>query len=809
MHTIIVCGSPWCDTQKIQATLESVGLSPANVAVSGSVTTPTVWHERLLAGRMRLAPPQQQVQPGKAWELAASEIFLANWDQPLWGWADYRSTWLLDFWLHFDPQTRFLLVHTPAAQVLAKVASRASEGVFSASEVLQTWSAYQGQMLKFYHRHRDRCAWILDHAHQQPDAWLPTLPAEWGLNAPDSALALFQLEEQAEPEQAGHFALLQSLSVQAVQQSEQTQALQSELLATLPQSTEWPLQAATPAAALNAAQALEQISQLAASQRLDAELQREHAQQARAAAEALQAAQAQVHAEQSQQMVRQLQHMQARAEQLAQENATLSQAHSVESKAKSEATEEAELLLTQLHQVQEELEKTFTQSTRLQQQHDAQTQAQTELVKKLQQAEQGRAAAEAKLAAQQAKEGTAQQEGAQLKQALAQAEKLSMDKADLQTRIDAETKARTEATEEAGLLLLQLHQVQEELERYFIQHQQLQRDNSRLQTRLERWALRYPDHYEWDCLVVLPNSPASQQSVVITELQHGSRSVGALRLALRHSKKLLTLVVFRQNDEPAPLLHWPQVPGNDGVLHDAMELVLNLSAEPQTLAAQALTQLAPTDLLLLKAMCKAIGSSLQADALNYKAWVEHWNSSAIALDTLPAVWRFDAMSLRHEQVNPDYEHLWLSFENAQYGDRHWSKFEFRLSAANIRRNQFSRLPKLEFPQPDGNAPKQFENWYEESEDDQGPKFELRFDIKQPAMDISCWRVLSPIDQAQALDIIRQLPSFLNLLKKSGVNIHRSWAEWHDLATGIQAAIANLLDAGEYVIANNFQSIHRV
>ncbi|CAN7274285.1 hypothetical protein LJR066_001195 [Acidovorax sp. LjRoot66] len=789
MHTIIVCGSPWCDTPKIQATLESAGLSPANVAVSGSVTTPTVWHERLLAGRMRLAPPQQQVQPGKAWELAASEIFLANWDQPLWGWADHRSTWLLDFWLHFDPQTRFLLVHTPAAQVLAKVASRASEGVFSASEVLQTWSAYQGQMLKFYHRHRDRCAWILDHAHQQPDAWLPTLPAEWGLNAPDSALALFQLEEQAEPEQAGHFALLQSLSVQAVQQSEQTQALQSELLATLPKSTEWPLQAATPAAALDAAQALEQISQLAASQRLDAELQREHAQQARAAAEALQAAQAQAHAEQSQQMVLQLQHAQARAEQLAQENAALSQANSVESKAKSEATEEAEVLLNQLNQVQGELEKTLTQSARLQQKHDMQTKAQAELEQKLQHVENARLAVETRLKAQ----ALANADQDKYKQAHSQIEHLAKAKAALQARLDAEANARIETAEEAELLLLQLHQVQEELERYFLQYQQLQQDNARLQTRLDKWALRNPDHCEWDGLAVLPDTQASQQSVLISGLQHGSRALGKVRLGLNHTQKLHTLVLTRQADQPPPLLSWPKVSGTGGTNNPVAELALNLHAVPGTPDAIAWAQLAPSDLHLLKATCKAIAANLPANTPNHPAWVGYWQTAAAAFDLLPAAWRFDAISLRHEQVNPDYEHLWLRFANAQYGARNWPLFEFRLSASNVRKAQFSKQPKLEFPLPEHGGPKQFESWFEESEDDKGPKFELRFDIKAPAMDIGCWNSLNPQDQAQATELIEQLPRFLGLLEASGTHIHRPWADWHNLAAGMQHALATCLN----------------
>ena len=108
--------------------------------------------------------------------------------------------------------------------------------------------------------------------------------------------------------------------------------------------------------------------------------------------------------------------------------------------AEQEAREEAELTLLQLHQVQEELEEVFLAD----------------------------------------REKAAELE--RLKQQLADGEAL-------QAKLSSLTSAEEEAREEAELTLLQLHQVQEELEHYFLlsrgQSQQLERYNQ-LQRRSQR-----------------------------------------------------------------------------------------------------------------------------------------------------------------------------------------------------------------------------------------------------------------------------------------------------------------------------------
>lgn len=766
MHTLIVCGTPWCDLDNVFAKLEAAGLTPPERAAHGSIATMADWHQRLFAHRPQATAP---VQPGKAWEQAAGEIFLANWEHPLWGWADHRSTWLLDFWLQFDPQTCFVLVHTPAVDALVAAALDTRQPDFDAAQTLDTWCAYQAHMLQFYLRHRDRCAWYphlpanqaqITGAPPDDPAHPPQIADDTSTPALASAaltlqwpvpIALTLAIQPAQPPENATLSLLRTLAQQTVQKHEPATTLQSEIWASIPGLGDAPPTATLPSHQDQTTQVFNLVREVAVMQTQSMRQQLHE------------------HSQTHQQLAQQISALRQASEQYASQAVAAQAQRDTARQAQALAAEENELLLQQLHQVQEELENHFLRHQEALQTCQARdTEAQAALQAQLQQAQ----AAHAELLKKQ--------------EQLTQAHKA------LQADFAQTTRAQTEANEENELLLLQLHQVQEELENYFLRHQEAQQTCQQLQQRLTRWAQRYPDHCEWDSLAVLPHTDPQQQDLLITQLQHGSRSLAQLHVQLRHSKKQHHLILQRSADQPAPLLHWPQATAASGSTAPATSLTLDLRAQPHTPAATALAQLAPSDLHLLIAVCRAIAAQLPSQGPDAAAWAAHWQASANALTALPPAWRYDHLSLRHEQVNPDYEHLWLHFDNAQYAQRRWPSFEFRLSASNVRKQGFSHLPKLEFPQAEAHLPKPFEHWFEESEDDKGPKFELRFDIKTPALDIQNWNALNTEDKAQALELVRQLPHFLRQLEQAGTPIHRPWADWHRMADGIRHALTQCL-----------------
>jgi hypothetical protein len=784
MQTLITCGTPWCELQPLQALLESSGLGKPRQAHAGSVLGIEQWHDRLCLSQPALASP---IQPGKPWELAAGEIFLANWEQPVWGWADSRSTWLLEFWRDFDPSTRFVLLHTPAYDVLCRAMADTTTPTLDSQALLDTWCAYQTELLRFYHRNRTRS--VLLHAHQvrQPGA-----PFVLAIN--QAFGAALKASEGALPAAAQTVDPLLHLLVQSLLQSHpEVRALEDEIRATLPEA-----QYPQPASAVDLSAASLSLRGLYGS---EAE---------RIKALAVQKLQIDVLAHENAQYITRLSAYQQEQDKLS-----------------AELRQENELLHLQLHQVQDELEQHYLSGQqlkeRLAQEAAKSIAAHTQLT-----------SAAAELAAQRAaqvtlkSEASAQQDrlmqqraklmtdyeqliverdaqAAAKAAAIGQRDALAQEKTALIAAHEAEIKAlaaqnrdaevqqlnsvKKELAQENELLLLQLHQVQEELEHYFLQHQQATQEKQAVEARINKLLARYPEHTEWDRVEFL--SSAAPLRSQIYGLKAGTITASVVDLSVDMVDQTPVLVLTPpENAADQPLHYWPPAlqAGADATI---APLQINPAAPDDAESALLLRSLAPSDLQLVRAACTAMADSLPAKLPGRDTWVDHLGTLRQQLAGLPPAWRYDTVQLKHQQVNPDYEHLWFQLENARYGERHWPTFEFRLSAASVKRGKFSHLPKLEFPLV-AQGPQQFENWFEESDDDRGPKFELRFDIKNKAMDIGLWNALSATDQAQALSMCEQLPVLLHRLQNQGVKIARPWAEWQGMATGLQQALGHSL-----------------
>jgi hypothetical protein len=148
--------------------------------------------------------------------------------------------------------------------------------------------------------------------------------------------------------------------------------------------------------------------------------------------------------------------------------------------------------------------------------------------------------------------------------------------------------------------------------------------------------------------------------------------------------------------------------------------------------------------------------------------------------------RYDAVALKREQVNPDYEHLWLHFDNLAFDGQRWPDFEFRLSCANVRPKLFGKYPKLEFPEETSQAP--FSAWFVESYDDFGGKLELRFALPE-AIDLGVWQQIAKDDHAFILALIERLPAILLTLQSAGTPLKRPWGDWINMANDIQRIAA--------------------
>lgn len=337
-------------------------------------------------------------------------------------------------------------------------------------------------------------------------------------------------------------------------------------------------------------------------------------------------------------------------------------------------------------------------------------------------------------------------------------------------KADAEAGKRSakEAQQENELLLVQLHQVQEELEHYFLEHKSALKQNAEFQQRWQRMLERNPDYCDYRALELLGNDKDSGRTRWrFTELDAAGRAFPELRFDIVVTKGVAAFAFARDG----------QAPGT-----------------PDPLEA-----LGTADWLLLPTLCRVLDDALQAPSASVAQLDDAQRTAlrealAALLDLIrrmPAVLRFDRIALKREQVNPDYEHLWLQLGNLSLGDKRWSEFEFRLSCANVRPGKFGAHPKLEFPSDAGAV--LFDSWFAESYDDFGEKLELRFALPD-AMDVSVWDQLSQADRDMMTRLVALLPRMLERLEALTPTLARPYADWQQLAKSVQAIVARRIAA---------------
>jgi len=487
--------------------------------------------------------------------------------------------------------------------------------------------------------------------------------------------------------------------------------------------------------------------------------------------------------------------------------------HALEGKLK-EATEESELLLLQLHQVQEELETVFLNEQAAAQavrEKDSELDALRKQVEALLAAEKRLSEEKSVLTAARDQEKTnAQNERSkadaviaslnQQKQELATSlEGTARELRDTLTQRDEQAKlagARQqelerlktelegqvrEAQEENELLLLQLHQVQEELEHYFLEHQKVQRENDSQVKRWQRLEARFPNYLDCESVIPVAVDAFSDEPKVDWRV----RDVTVAGAVLPE----LSFTTFLRDGQAGIALK-SGFEGTDAEL----SLVPRALTKPQAVAeVMRFRNFRTSEWRLFLVAASAIEqffSQGKVSALNLPEDFDlaFWRQSVLPvvadIRALPPVLRFERAQLKRELIHSDYEHLWLQLHDVSFGTHYrWPKFELRLGASSIIPGSFSRQPKLELPRIDGKtAP--FPSWFEESYDDFGGKFELRFELTRKIFDVGVWGKLNAADQSLVLSLIGSLPLILDRMQAEKVAIARPWQDWRNLANGM-------------------------
>ncbi|MGD7035445.1 hypothetical protein [Methylotuvimicrobium buryatense] len=735
MKTLCITGAIPSQIDLIASIFEQAGMSPAQDTNKDPIFNIHDWHDHVLTNiPVNTGTQQHSQEPGRLWEQLASEIFIANLNSPLWGWADTNSTWLLDYWTHFDPNIRFVLACTSPEQMLAE-AVRNSPSDISADAVLQSWKTIHQTLLRFHLRHPDRSILIMaDEGLSMPSHLIDAGNERWHLQCaplendafkkPDTNEVALFIGQQIYNDQPQINSLSHEIAASIIHLGPTTKSMTVSIDIAIGALQSLQEKAALALKQSDQLHTLNEANQALTQDRDKLEIQNE------ALESELQSAKDQLQS-QAQEFKTQLDNQ----------------------------TQENELLLLQLHQVQEELESLFIKSKE-------QTTAFDQQAKELQKLNQ----------AHQSLLNEKSQLEALSKSYASERDKLAAQSKAAQSELQNLKDQLQSQAQENELLLLQLHQVQEELEHYFLQHQEAQ---NQLQTHDKRWQRilqRHPDYCDYETLEC---SITNQDTVAwrFTRLNVAGRYFDRLEFETLIEAGVAGFNFKRQPDNSSNLTRWPA----SAEQNDQITVIPVGDNSNAAIRTAILRELAASDWnvirLLPSVLTEHLTNHLDITPID-KALAKTLCSSLKRLqdlfDQIRSRLRFDNITIKREQVNPDYEHLWFDINNLSFNDRQYPEFQFRLSCAIARPDHFGEHPKLEFPESTG--PNPLQTWFAESYDDFGPKLELRFAPPQ-ALDINVWNQLGPSDQSFILALINLLPTILLTLRTNQAQISRSWDDW--------------------------------
>ena len=462
---ILVVAHPSAQAQQVFDLLKTAGVQEAlpsrREQLSAQALTETLLKAHGLQWSNGQVPTSiESVQASPMWQSLVLDLVLGNMEQPLWAWLDPQAVHLLDFWQQQSEHTVFMLVYDDLHNIYQQcLQSGADASPESINAKVQSWVAYNEALLQFHLRNPERS--FLVHAKQVAQSAQSYVQQINQRVAAPLELAAGQSTASEEPVDTAEQPISQLASTELqtqpsattqpstdglanwlIEQLVHTQADALQLYEEMQAAANLPLAHVAGSAPAADAAALQQAWASFAAAQL------QHSRNTQRVADL-------------QQQLQTLQQQHAQVQALTDSEATAKQAVQVQLK---NAEEENALLLEQLHKVQEELESCYLQS-----QEQAKKLAEIpklqavlksaqEQASKLQQAEAAAQKLQADLKAAQEKAAKLQQTEAQLKKELQQAVAKS---------------ASAELQEENELLLGQLHKVQEELERYYLENHQL------------------------------------------------------------------------------------------------------------------------------------------------------------------------------------------------------------------------------------------------------------------------------------------------------------------------------------------------
>lgn len=237
MHKILILGHPSSNYQDVAELLHAYGMNKAKPSRRDGFS-PVEISEIICQAHgisensgTNVEPNFNQLDVGNIWHGMALDLMLGNLDSKIWGWADAKSIYLLNYWRDLDPEITFVLVYSNPEDVLLHNEQAENISADGLEGNIQHWIAYNETLLHFYNRNKDRC--FLVHSQQVGESsnrYLLEIGAK--VNAPwlnkisDNQLEISSYIEEADVEETDYIEFIESKSQSALSH-EVEQAVQS------------------------------------------------------------------------------------------------------------------------------------------------------------------------------------------------------------------------------------------------------------------------------------------------------------------------------------------------------------------------------------------------------------------------------------------------------------------------------------------------------------------------------------------------------------------------------------------------------
>ncbi|MBM9613659.1 hypothetical protein JWJ90_05080 [Desulfobulbus rhabdoformis] len=172
MNKVIVVGHPFSGYSEVEQLLLECGMASALPSHQEKLTPQEI--DLMLCKAHDVAPLSiadlqdpifDQIDIGVVWHGMILDLMRGNLGQQFWGWGDPQAIYLLDFWKTIDPKIAFILVYNHPRTALRNNPTEADSGHSDQEKnELDCWTAYNDTLLHFYQRNTERC--LLVHAEQ-------------------------------------------------------------------------------------------------------------------------------------------------------------------------------------------------------------------------------------------------------------------------------------------------------------------------------------------------------------------------------------------------------------------------------------------------------------------------------------------------------------------------------------------------------------------------------------------------------------------------------------------------------------------